>query len=181
MKNQRTFSLVAWVVIAILAGGVAGRAIFEVRALARASEGHDEAGRIDESDDTFKRISDALALARPGHKQVILEFGSRQCTWCHLLEKAFESDPRIAAELEKNFIIVKVDVSSANNNRVNTRYGSPIGKGLPVSVFLDSDGRQLLTQNIAFADEEALGHGTARVDPDRILEYLKQRSEKRAL
>jgi thioredoxin-related protein len=182
VKNQRAFSLVGWLIVVVLAAGVLARGISEARALTKAREVIDDSRHTDESSETLRQISSSLARAREAHKQVILQFGSHGCTWCRLLEKAFESDQRIAQVLERNFIIVKVDVSGENNRRVNVQYGNPIGNGLPVCVFLDSNGKQLLTRNIAFADDEMFGgYGVASVDPDKILAFLKQQAERTPL
>jgi hypothetical protein len=72
-----------------------------------------------------------------------------------------------------------VDVSDGNNKSVDDKYGTPRHNSLPFTVILDSDGKQLLTQNIAFADEDALSHGTARVAPDKVLDILKKWAPKR--
>ena len=163
----------------MVAGGLVWLMVSESRALARSNKQlADSAAPRDDSAQTFAQISDALTVAKKDHKQVLLQFGGHGCTWCHLLETLFKTDQRIAGELEKDFVVVLVDVSSnennGNNKGVRDKYGNPDRDGVPVTVFLDSDGKQLLAENIAFADKEAQKHKIARVDPDKVLAFLKK-------
>jgi thiol:disulfide interchange protein len=172
MKMQRIISVSALAALTIIASALVWRFSLDSQYLAEAvavAPPH-----IDESTNTLKQISDALVIAKRDNKRVLLQFGSRGCTWCHLLHNLFEKDERITAELKSDYVVVMVDVSDGNNKGVDDRYGNPIRGGLPVTVFLDSDGKQLLTKNIAFADKDALSHGTARVVPDKVLDILKE-------
>jgi thioredoxin-related protein len=138
VSNQRKFLLVALAALILVTAGVLRRVVSEAQTFAVAS------GYVDESGHTLKQISDSLVLAKKGHKQVILQFGSSGCTWCKLLHNVFESDKRIAEDLENNFVVVMVDVSDGNNKRVDAKYGHPTRDGLPVCVFLDSNGKRIL-------------------------------------
>jgi len=165
------FLSVALATITILAADTVLRVIEEWQALAQITN-------PDDSKQTLKQISKALVAARTDDKRVLLQFGSRSCTWCQLLHNLFDNDESIAGELKKDYVVIMVDVSDENNKRVDERYGHPIRDGIPVSVFLDSNGKQLLTTNIAFADSQALSNGIARVDPSQVLAFLKKLSHK---
>ena len=176
MRKQSIFSLVALAIITVLAAGLVWRLIEDSRALteAQASPKH-----IDESAQTLKQISDSLIVAKRDDKRVLLQFGSRGCTWCHLLHNLYEKDERIAEELKRDYVVVMVDVSDENNKGVDDKYGTPRHNSLPFTVILDSDGKQLLDGNIAFADEDALSHGIARVVPEKVLDLLKKWAPKK--
>ncbi len=174
MTKRRTISLVALALTILVAGAVVWRVVSETRKLIAATGPYG-----DDSDRTLKQISSSVKLARAGNKEVILEFGANSCTWCKLVEKVFESDKRVAEELQSHYIVVLVDISGRNNQRVNAKYGDPTHDGVPVAVFLDSNGKQLLTKNIAFADQAALSNGVPRGDADKLLDFLKKRAEQR--
>lgn len=174
MTKRRTISLVALALTILVAGAVVWRVVSETRKLIAATGPY-----ADDSDRTLEQISSSVKLARAGNKEVLLEFGANSCTWCKLVEKVFESDKRVADELQNHYIVILVDISAGNNQRVNAKYGDPTHDGVPVAVFLGSNGKQLLTKNIAFADQTALSNGIPRVDADKLLDFLKKRAEQR--
>ena len=118
--------------------------------------------------DGQKQIAEALAKAKPEHKQILLQFGANWCGWCHKLHRLFESDPKIAAKLKENYIVVLVDVDKNHNAEVVKQYGNPTKLGLPVIVVLDSEGKQLTTQDTGKL-EEGDHHS-----PEKVLEFLNQ-------
>ena len=132
--------------------------------------------QVDDSTNTLNRISDALLLARRDNKRVLLQFGSRGCSWCHLLHKVFDTNKQITSELKKDCIVIMVDVSDGNNKSVDDKYGTPRHNSLPFTVILDSTGQPVLAQNIAFEDEASLHQGVCRIDTDKVLALLKKYS-----
>src|SRR6266852_3031537 len=54
-------------------------------------------------------IAEALANAAKTHRRVILVFGGNWCYDCHVLDAAFHS-PEIAPTLDKNFVVVHVNM-----------------------------------------------------------------------
>lgn len=123
---------------------------------------------FDESANASQQIAEALALAHKDGKHVLLDFGANWCIWCRRLHALFESDPTIAAELKKNYIVVMVDVNKKHNDDVDAKYGHPTSHGLPVLVVLDADGKQLTTQ-----DSGKLEKGKYH-DPEKVLALLKE-------
>jgi hypothetical protein len=101
----------------------------------------------DESADGSKQISDALVTARKEGKHVLLQFGANWCGWCHLLHTVFKTDKDISEELNRNYLLVMIDVNNGHNTNVDKMYGHPIQFGLPVIVILDGNGKQLTTKN----------------------------------
>jgi thioredoxin-related protein len=177
MSKQRIFSVVVLAALTIFAAALVWQFAMDSQYLIQTEAATPP--HIDESTQTLKQISDSLLVAKRDDKRVLLEFGSRGCSWCHLLHNLFEKDERIAAELKSDYVVVIVDVSDGNNKTVDEKYGTPRHNSLPFTVILDSDGKPLLTRNIAFADEDALSHGTARVDPDKVLDILKKWAHKK--
>ena len=173
MNKRRIFLFLALAIITILAAVLVRGVIEETQALAGVTI------RKDDSTQTLKQISKSLTIAKEDNKRVLLQFGAVGCTWCQLLHNLFENDERIAAELKRDYVVVMVDVSDENNKRVNDKYGDPYHNGVPFTVILDSDGRQLLMQNIAFADKEALSHQIARVVPEKVLDILMKWAPKK--
>ena len=173
MNNQRVVSLAALAFLTAIAAGLLWRFVLVSQYVVEASTISVEP-HIDQSADTLNQISEAMVIAKRDNKRVLLQFGSRGCSWCHLLHNVFETDARIAGELKRGYVVVQVDVSDGNNQAVDEKFGKPTRGGLPVTVILDSDGRQLLTKNIAFADEESLRLKTPRIDAGKVLACLKK-------
>jgi thiol-disulfide isomerase/thioredoxin len=127
----------------------------------------------DESADGSKQIGDALAIARKEHKHVLIQFGANWCGWCHKLHKLFETDKSVAEELERQYVVVMIDVNKGHNSDIDTKYGHPTRFGLPAIVVLDADGKQLTTQDTGKLDE-ADHHS-----PQKVVAFLKEWSPKK--
>ena len=52
---------------------------------------------------------EALARAKKENKLIFLSVGYSTCYWCHVMEREVFSNPEIAAEMNKNFINIKID------------------------------------------------------------------------
>jgi thiol:disulfide interchange protein len=119
-----------------------------------------------------KQIADALAKAKAENKRVILKFGANWCGWCHKLSDLFKKDSAIATKLNENYILVLIDVDQVegkpHNADIVTRYSNPTQHGLPVLVVLDSDGKQLHTQDTALL-EDGDHH-----DPAKVMNFLEK-------
>ena len=151
--------------------------------LALASAGHftvfadDQPGKpkrppiYDTKADGAKQITEALAVAKREHKNVLLQFGANWCGWCHKLHALSKSDKDIAEFLKANFVLVLVDVDKVDgkphNAETDQRYGNPSSLGLPALVVLDADGKQLTTQ-----DSGKLEEGDHH-DPAKVMKFLK--------
>lgn len=100
----------------------------------------------DEKADAQKQIAAAIAEAskarNPG-KNIVLVFGANWCLDCHALEAAMKK-PELAPLVEKNFVVVKIDVGRFDKNvDVAERYGIPIRNGIPAIAILDPKGKLL--------------------------------------
>jgi thiol:disulfide interchange protein len=127
----------------------------------------------DETADGAKQIADALVVAKKENKRVLLQFGANWCGWCHRLHKLFQTDAKIAAELNEAYVVVLVDVNKDHNAATNKQYGNPVQHGLPVIVILDAEGKALVTQDTGKL-EEGDHH-----DPAKVLAFLNQWAAKK--
>jgi thiol:disulfide interchange protein len=96
-------------------------------------------------------IHAALVEGRRTHKRVILDFGGDWCGDCQVLNIYFHQSPN-AELLEKNFILVDVNIGRMDANLdLAHKYGVPI-TGVPALAVLDDHGKVLYAQTNEFAD-----------------------------
>lgn len=53
--------------------------------------------------------NEALAKAKTENKPIFLSVGYSTCYWCHVMERKVFSNPEIAAQMNENFINIKID------------------------------------------------------------------------
>jgi thioredoxin 1 len=116
--------------------------------------------------DAQKEIQEALQAAAKSHKRVMLVFGGNWCYDCHVLDAAFHL-PEIAPTLNRNFIVVHVDVGEYNKNlELAKKYEVPLERGVPAAAILESDGKLVVSQK---NQEFEKAHSMA---PEDILAFL---------
>ena len=87
---------------------------------------------------------DAFTIARQLDKPIILSIGYSPCHWCHVMAHESFEDDSIAAEMNRDFINIKVDreelpdVDSIYMRAVQAMTGSG---GWPLTLFITPDGR----------------------------------------
>jgi thiol:disulfide interchange protein len=119
-------------------------------------------------------VADALAIAKKDDKRVLLQFGSHGCTWCHVLQKLFETDQNIVTELKSDYVYVMIDITRGRNKGIDGRYGNPTRNGVPVIVILDADGKQLVTKGGGIVEGDPLRPSeTYHISPVTMLNFLK--------
>ncbi len=112
----------------------------------------------DESADAAAFVVQALAKAKSDDKQLMIVFGANWCGDCKMLDGEFKK-PALKALLDKNYVIVKVDVNRFNKNlEVVKAYGDVIKKGIP-SIVIATPANQLVyaTNGGEFADARKMG------------------------
>jgi ketosteroid isomerase-like protein len=93
-----------------------------------------------------EEIAAALKAAAKTGKRVLLDFGGNWCYDCHVLDEAFHT-AEIAPILNRNFVVVHVDVGEFNKNLdLAKKYDVPLEKGVPAMAVLESDGKLLFSQ-----------------------------------
>lgn len=117
-----------------------------------------------ESSSTIKwqrNLDQALETAKKSNQLLILDFYAVWCPPCNQMEKSTYSDGRVIEQL-KNYIPVKIDIDKkpklANKYNGNARANG--GSGIPATIILDANGKQL-----------AKVHGYQT--PEELLEVLK--------
>ncbi|HKF26031.1 MAG TPA: thioredoxin family protein [Candidatus Acidoferrum sp.] len=118
--------------------------------------------------DAHKEIAEALSAAAKSHKRVMLIFGGNWCYDCHVLDAAFHS-PEIAPTLNRNYVVVHVDIGEYNRNLdIAKRYEVPLERGVPAAAVLESDGKLLVSQkNQEFEKARSMA-------PEDILAFLNR-------
>jgi thiol:disulfide interchange protein len=123
--------------------------------------------------DGTAQVAAAVAQAKTAGKHVLVDLGANWCVWCHRLHDTFQQNPEVAAALEKNYILVLIDVNhrqgKSRNDAVINRYDNPTKLGVPVLLVLGGDGHLLVTQ-----DSGALEDGKEAHDPAKIIAFLAQ-------
>lgn len=104
----------------------------------------------DEQADAGREVKAAIAQASgkgTPARNVVLVFGANWCKDCRALDRHMR-DPDLAAILEKNFIVVKVDVGRMDKNvELGEKFGVPVANGIPALAVLDSRGKLLYAQD----------------------------------
>jgi len=118
--------------------------------------------------DAQKEIDEALHAAAKSHKRVMLIFGGNWCYDCHVLDAAFRT-PEIAPTLNRNYVVVHVDVGEYNKNLdLAKKYEVPLERGVPAAAILDSNGKLLVSQkNQEFEKARSMA-------PEDILAFLNK-------
>jgi thioredoxin-related protein len=102
--------------------------------------------KYDPKRDAAEDISAAIREAQRAHQRILLEVGGEWCSWCHTLDRFFESNPNLLLLRDQNFVTVKINYSEENENKdVLSRYG-PV-ESFPHLFVLDWDGKLLLSQD----------------------------------
>ena len=102
--------------------------------------------RYDPARDANKDILDAVREANRTGKRVLLDVGGEWCVWCHRMDSFIEQNGVLVSLLEKNYVVVKINVDPANRNEaVLSRY--PKIPGYPHLFVLDMNGELLRSQD----------------------------------
>ncbi|HXJ93795.1 MAG TPA: thioredoxin family protein [Terriglobia bacterium] len=121
-----------------------------------------------ETADAHQQIAAAVAQASRSGKNIVLDFGANWCLDCHVLD-AQMSSPGLAQLVERNYVVVHVDVGLYSKNLdLAQKYGIPLRKGIPALAVLDSHGKLLYSQDQGqFEDARYLG-------PDSFKQFFEQ-------
>ena len=96
--------------------------------------------------DPAEDLAMTIQLAKTKQKRILLQVGGNWCGWCHVLEKTFRQNPRIASLLDRHFLVMKVNVEPINPNYAFLAQ-LPHVVSYPYLFVLDSDGTILHAQD----------------------------------
>lgn len=102
----------------------------------------------DPARDPFADGRAALKLARETNRRVLIEVGGDWCRWCHVLNKFLAENQDINEQLHRQFVILKVNVSEANDN-ADFMAGFPQPLGYPHIYITESDGTIIFSKDTA--------------------------------
>jgi len=122
--------------------------------------------KFDPARDPAADVAHAVALASSQHKRVLVDVGGEWCSWCHIMDRFFETD-RDARELrDRGFVLVKVNYSKDNTNAAFLGRWPKI-RGYPHLFVLGPDGALLHSQDTS---ELEAGNG---YDRQKMLAFLR--------
>ena len=86
---------------------------------------------------------DTFALARALKRPILIDIGAVWCHWCHVMDQTTYADPKVVAELNRDFVPVKVDTDERPD--IDGYYQNAAARltgagGWPLTCFTTSDG-----------------------------------------
>jgi len=96
--------------------------------------------------DPFKDGAAAVKLATETNRRILIELGGEWCSWCHKMDLFFDSNPDLKQKLHDTFVMLKVNVSSENNNAEFLK-AFPRPNGYPHMYVSDKNGSVLYSQD----------------------------------
>jgi thioredoxin-related protein len=122
--------------------------------------------KFDPARDAQKDIQDAIVLAQKSNKRILLDIGGEWCIWCHRLDSLFIQNKDLENYLNKHYVVVKINVSKENENKVVlSKY--PKIAGYPHIFILNKNGQLIHSQDtgeLEFPkDHPYKGHDKTRV------------------
>ncbi len=100
----------------------------------------------DPARDPEQDLRDAQTEAGRSGKRILLDVGGEWCSWCHRLDTFFEQNTRLLELRNRNFIMLKINVSPGNSNkRFLSHY--PTIPGYPHLFVLEANGKLLRSQD----------------------------------
>jgi thiol:disulfide interchange protein len=118
-----------------------------------------------------KDIQAAVAQATKEHKRIILDFGADWCLDCHILDNTFHHNADVSPLLEKNFVVVHIDIGRQDppkNNDVAIKYHVPLEKGVPALAVLESNGKLL------YSDKGGEFEAARRMKVQAVIDFLEK-------
>jgi thiol:disulfide interchange protein DsbD len=116
----------------------------------------------------WKPYSDQLLEeARQAHQPVIIDFSATWCTPCRALEELTFHQRDVVAMANRDFVMVKVDLTQKGNSEHKRLLGRYEVKGVPTVVFLDDQGNEI--QSLRLVDY---------LPPDQMLNRMVTASKK---
>lgn len=104
--------------------------------------------QYDPARDPFADGHAAIKLAKQTSRRILIEVGGDWCKWCHIMDRFFDNNPDIKEKLHQAFVILKINVSDANDNsKFLSSFPDPLG--YPHMYVSEIDGNLLLSKDTA--------------------------------
>jgi len=116
--------------------------------------------------DPEKDLQLAMADAAKAHKRILLDVGGDWCSWCKILDKFLADHQDLHDLLNANFVVMKVNMSSHNENAAFLSQYPKI-PGYPFLFVLDADGKLVTSENTDLIED---GHGSYKAKA--IMDFL---------
>ena len=119
-----------------------------------------------EQADARAELNVALGQAAKDKKNVLVVFGANWCPDCRSLSEKMSAGD-LANQVDKRFVVLKVDVGRFNKNTdLAAQMGVPLKKGIPAVAVLKNDGTVASATGAGeLADARGMG-------PDAVLKVL---------
>ena len=101
--------------------------------------------------DASRDLETALQIARSTRRRVLAEVGGEWCTWCHIMDRFFASNPDLKRIRDANFVWLKVNFSKDNPNTAFLARWPKVA-GYPHLFVLDANGRLLQSQDTSLLE-----------------------------
>lgn len=113
----------------------------------------------DEQADAHHDITAAITNAEASKRNIVLIFGANWCGDCHALYAQMHK-PELASIIEKNFVVVEIDLGRWDKNLdLAETYHVPIKRGIPALAVLDPHGKLLYAMDQGqFADARSMSY-----------------------
>ena len=126
---------------------------------------------FDYTRDSDKDLADAITEAKRSGRRILLDVGGTWCIWCRKFDKFLEENKDVANNLEKHFVVVKINFDKEHKNE---KFLSKFPKvdGYPHFFILSKTGKLIKSQNTG-----ELESGESH-DRNKVMKFLKKYSGK---
>ncbi len=124
--------------------------------------------------------SDALAEAEQAGKPILLSIGFTACHWCHVMNHESFSDPAIAAQMNENFVCIKVDREERPDiDQLYQNASTLMGGrgGWPLTMFLTPQGVPFFTGGYVPKEPKAAGQASFSAVLDDVAKLFREKSD----
>ncbi len=105
--------------------------------------------------DAKLQIEEALKVAKEEGKQVLIQVGNNNCSWCIKIHKIYTENEELDSIINANYVLIFINCSKENRNlEVMEELDMPQRFGFPVFVVLDEKGNRLHTQDSLYLEHK---------------------------
>ena len=148
MKFPLTFALVLTLSVLITNTFVASSSVAKTLDLPLYSKIYDE------KRNPFDDARHAIKLASKTNRNILIEIGGNWCVWCQKMDVFLEENPDIYQALHSKYVLLKINVSDANDNEEFMKSLPPV-LGYPHMYVSTGQGKMMLSKDTGeFLDDD---------------------------